>query len=289
MRVRSFTHTVYLFAILATFAAVSEAARAQVSSPVLGVEVDPGRPRVNTPLRVTYEVSWSGEAAAYAVTPSDAQSVVWGASELVETRSGVRGDAFFVANTVEFIPAETGKFEIPPFEVAYFDPATLAGDEDAAETEQQDPVSALDKSVLLAEAIPISIGRELVPMLRSGTLLALVAGFCAVGAVLGYRRRRTLASAAGAVGHVIPQTAQGAINLARQYRLDARFYEFYRELARGAELLAPSVAARRLREKLESDAQNVGYRGAKPTEDDMEGALRDLEQVMKSAPADEEE
>jgi len=47
--------------------------------------------------------------------------------------------------------------------------------------------------------------------------------------------------------------------------------------------LAPSVAAKRLRESLEHQAQQVGYGALHPTEDDLEGAVRDLERVMKES------
>ena len=51
-----------------------------------------------------------------------------------------------------------------------------------------------------------------------------------------------------------------------------------------ATLLAPSVAARKLREKLEADAKEVGYRGVRPTDDEMDGALKDVEGAVQRSP-----
>ena len=52
-------------------------------------------------------------------------------------------------------------------------------------------------------------------------------------------------------------------------------------------MAAPNVAARKLREKLENDAQRVGYGALQPSDDELEGAMRDLERVLReTAPTD---
>ena len=66
---------------------------------------------------------------------------------------------------------------------------------------------------------------------------------------------------------------------ARQHRLDGDFYRFYLDLSRAAEALHATGEAPELAATFKTRAQEAGYKGARPTDDQMDGDLRDLERA----------
>ena len=245
-------------------------------APVLEVRLGQERPRVNHPFEVTYETRWDGEADAFAIVPTEVEGVPWAEARTVRTTTRSEDGTFIVAQTVEFIAREAGEFEVPPFVVGYFDPALLA-EEEAVEGEER---GLPDQRFLRAAGFTVKVRPGAGRYVFYGTAAALVAGLSAMGWWVA-RRRGQLELAAGTVAASRPETVPASMNLARQQRLDGKFYEFYKELGRGASLLSASAEARRLCEKLEHEANEVGYRGVRPTDDDMDGALKDLERAYR--------
>ena len=41
-------------------------------------------------------------------------------------------------------------------------------------------------------------------------------------------------------------------------------------------------------EKIEADAKEVGYRGVRPADDEMDGALKDVERALQQSPGEDE-
>lgn len=248
--------------------------------------MDRSKAKVDEPYRVIYETRWRGEADSFAIVPAEIEAVTWAQTRIVETTTRSEDDVFIVALTVEFIPYEAGEFEVPAFSVGYFDPALISAEEseDIRKTGPKLP----DREMLQASAFMLTVRPSLGPYFLYGSILAVLVCLSALG-VRNLRARRQRAIAAGAPAALpVPQTMRAALNLARQYRLDGKFYEFYKELARGVAMLAPSVAARKLREKIEADAKEVGYRGVRPTDDDMDGSVRDVERALRDETPNEE-
>jgi hypothetical protein len=71
-----------------------------------------------------------------------------------------------------------------------------------------------------------------------------------------------------------------ALRCARRRRQEGDFYKFYVELARAAETLEVGGQQPELAATLKERAQETGYRGVRPTDDQMDGDLRDLERAM---------
>ena len=78
--------------------------------------------RVNVPerlgypgkaFRVSYEVSWPGNAEDYAVLPPIIESIDWGEMSILESVSSFRNHENVVSLWVEVIPAEVGEYEMP--------------------------------------------------------------------------------------------------------------------------------------------------------------------------------
>ena len=260
----------------------SAPARAQL--PVLEVRLEQETARVGEPYRVVYETSWSGTPDDFRVLPTEPEPVSWAASRSVGAEGAADGAKFFVTQTVEYVPNEAGEFEVPPFVVSYFDPALVEDSESLSEEAEGEQLP--EQQTIRAAGFTVTVKSDLGRHVIYWTALALFAALSAAGVWKLTRRRRARLEGAS-VGVAEPQTARSALNLARQHRLDGKFYEFYRELSRAAALFAPSGATRKLREKLEADAKEVGYRGVRPTDDDMDGALKDLERAMQGGPGDD--
>lgn len=270
---------------IATLCTLCSFAPARAQRPVLEVRLEQETARVGEPYRVVYETSWTGAPDAFAVLPTDPETVPWATSRSTQMATRAEGAKFFVTQTVEYVPYEAGEFEVSPFVVSYFDPALI---EDSESTSEDAPGEELpEQQTISAPAFTVSVRADLGPYIFYGTALALVAALGAAGAWTLLRRRRRARLEGASEGVAVPQTVHAVLNLARQYRLDGKFYEFYKELSRAATLLAPSVAVRKLREKLEADAKDVGYRGVRPSDDEMEGSLKDVERAMQSGPADD--
>jgi len=71
-----------------------------------------------------------------------------------------------------------------------------------------------------------------------------------------------------------------ALQRARRCRLDGRFYEFYNELAGAAAALPTHGPEPDLATALRDRAQHAGYTGKRPTDDRMDGDLRDVERAL---------
>jgi hypothetical protein len=143
-------------------------------------------------------------------------------------------------------------------------------------------LAELRSSPLEAPAIDVRVGYYFSPRLLVGLGVA-VAGLIAASIAVVLRVRRARVRHENPIPGVA--TVQTVLNLARQHRLDGKFYDYYRALAHAATLAAPSVAARKLREKLENDAQRVGYGALQPSDDELDGALRDIERMLRETSA----
>ena len=66
--------------------------------------------------------------------------------------------------------------------------------------------------------------------------------------------------------------------MARQRRVAGQYYAFYGALARAAQ--AAKQDGQELAERLHARAQDVGYTGARPTDDEMDSDLRELERLL---------
>ncbi len=76
------------------------------------------------------------------------------------------------------------------------------------------------------------------------------------------------------------EQAREHLHLARRHRLDGDFYKFYQSLSAAAKALEAGSTQPSSVAALDTRAQDVGYRGVRPTEDEMDGAIKDLERAL---------
>ncbi len=267
-------------AMLALGAGLVFAQVTAAAEPTVSYAVSPAQPVAKAPFQVTYEVRWEGDAESLGVLPAEPASVAWGTGRLTEAKAVADEDGQRLHYTVEYVADRAGEMQVPPLALSYVleppleERAKVVADASAAAAA---PVKAVEPRSLEAPGFSVTVGRDLGLAWLIGGIGAVVLAAGAALAGIQLRRRRASRVSVPAEG----STMQSLTNLARQHRLDGKFYEYYRELARAATLMAPSVAAKKLREKFEQNAQQVGYGALRPTEDELEGALRDLDRVTR--------
>ncbi len=257
---------------------------AVAAAPEISYSVEPDNPVARMPFRVTYEVRWDGGPESVGVIPAEPSAVAWGKARLAAATAVADDAGQSIRYTVEYVADRHGEMQIPPLALSYVleppleeRPKVVAdASEGAAIAPEAKPV---EPQSLEAPGFSVTVGRNVHPATVAGGIGAALV--VAAGAFVAVRaRRRRAARGTAPIGRL---AVPALLNLARQHRLDGKFYEYYRELARASTLLAPSVAAKKLREKLEHHAQQVGYGALHPTEDDLEGAARDLDRVLQES------
>lgn len=255
-------------AVLGSFAAVAEL------SSELRLPAEPVRPGVPAEFRVVLLGAEPG--AAYTLLPpepSQATEVAWGTLEWggLRTTSGADGQTE-VGLSLMVTATDEGEHEVPSLQmraIQVTESAPLAG-------ETLDPASAVlvpTKPVRFGAApdrMPMYLG--IAAVLATLLLLAL-----AVALTL---RARAARQAEVVIGGTPQEQAREHLHLARRHRLDGDFYKFYQSLSAAAKALEAGSAQASLSPALDARAQEVGYRGVRPTEDEMDGAIKDLERAL---------
>ncbi len=253
------------------------------SEPELKVIPQEGPAHLNRVYRIVCEVAWTGGASEYAILPAQADAIDWGTVSVGDVRGFVRNDADgdhnVVSQTLAILPNKKGEFKSPEIRISYLTPeATPPAEKPAPGTAPSD--SGASPS-LRADPFTISVRPDITPIWIFGGLGASLLLLTALGWRFARLRRKpqpSLDSSSGAAGSAI-SAVQEALHQARQRRLDGNFYQFYTELARAAESLPESERSSEWLHALKSRAQEVGYRGARPTDDQMDGDLRDVERA----------
>lgn len=264
-------YQVLMAAVIA--AVVSGAAYGQ---PELRVSPAPRSVTEGEAFRVSYEISWTGSPSDYTVLPAEVEPLDWGTCTLLPSKAYVRDGRNVIVQEVEFVANQLGEVQIPAVEFQYLRP------EDVQKPEKPDTPMHLNVSdappKLRADPFPLLVQPHTTPAWLFGVLGAL---FLFVLLYVGWRIRRSSRRAAASVA--TPQTVdhhavRSHLNTAKRLRLEGDFYGAYRELAAAGE----HVQSRdpELSKRLARKTENVGYRGLRPTEDEMDGDVRAIERAM---------
>lgn len=226
--------------------------------------------RATVPFVAELHVSWEGEAQQYVVLPATFEAPQYADMRLVEV--AVDADApqravqrFSVTphlpGTVQFPAMELGLVFAP----AAGDPAALAEREPA----QKIPVALHEVQVAGAP-------QDLRPLIIGALALLVIA----CGLAYWIQRRRRLRLAASAAPLPLDEQVQAKLHEARRLRLDGDFYHFYQALGGAATLIAQDPETHALAAKLQMLAQQAGYGGVRPNDDDMNSHTRDVERAL---------
>jgi len=266
-------HRVVYVLFLAVFSCVHA-----VAEPELKVTPQEGSAHLNRPFRVVLEVTWQGSPSDYAVLPAEVGALDWGSVQLGPMESTTRDGLNLVAQTVEFVPNKTGEFKTPEIKVSYLDPEATPPAEKAA-PETAPPDSGASPS-LRADPFLILVRPARTWFWISGglgaSLLLVLAGWWSARRW----RRPQPAPRMDSTPAVDVTAIREALHRAKQHRLDGNFYGCYREMARAAAGLPREDNGYCLADRISARAQEVGYRNIRPTDDEIDGAFREIERAL---------
>jgi hypothetical protein len=211
------------------------------------------------PFILEYTLRWTGEADDYQVAPLTLAPFDWGNARLLDMRASGAGSEHWVVQLVEVLANAPGNVEFPALAIRL-----------APKSEVSAPL------ILHAEPVTVSV-RPDHRLYWGGGLLAGLA-LIVVAVWVFWRRKQGVADT---IAPTPEQKAQAALHLARRSRLDGRFYEFYLALAEAAKAMAGREATEDLETALRRHAQAVGYQGIRPSDDEMDSALRDVERLLR--------
>ena len=229
--------------------------------------------------RIVYETSWEGSPLAYSILPAEVDAIDWGTATLPVVNATVRDGVNVVSQTLEIIPNGPGEFQSPNVRIAYLNPEATAPTEKPAPG--TDPSGSSASPSLRADPFTIVVRPARFPAWLFGGLGASLFLLVLGGWAVRRRRGRRIADREIGVPGAVDMTAvQDALHKARQRRLDGQFYEFYVELSRAAELVAKGSEGRDVAALIKAHAEEVGYKGLRPTDDQMDGDFGDVERAL---------
>lgn len=259
------------------------------------IRLEPHEPvaRVAQPYLVDCVVYWAGPPGACAVLPvaaAESDSPGWRAVQVLSTTAAAEKDMkempwfvdsslpeseterHFVIQTLSAEPLEAGELAFPEISVK----VVPSGDA-ALKPGLLDADGAIS---LRPEPLQVTVRASARPWVYwAGAAAGAFVLACALAGWWLMRRRRLLAQAGGQDSAVA--SAQMLFHEARRHRLDGRYYECYRVLAQLAVRLGNAPDAAVLAEKMQARAQDAGYRGVRPSEDQLEGDFRDVERLIR--------
>lgn len=248
-------------------------------APELQLDVPEGDARPGKPYVVRCHVSWDGPPEAWAVFAPELDSPEWAEFRVGAARSRVEDGRQTVVFDVAVIARETGEFELPELRVPYLDRAERAARGDAPPAEDGEKGAGeppLPKLTALAGTVTVRPDRAWLWWAFAGG-----AALLAVGATYLLRRRRPAPASGPADGAPDIASVQEAFHGARRKRLDGDYYGFYQHLRAAAEQLSAAGHDNGLVETLSARARDAGYRGTRPSDDELDADFRAVERAWK--------
>ena len=258
------------FSLTALAALISVRAYAQ---PALTILEQPDSLTLNEPATLVFEVSWEGNPEEYVANAPSVALEAGGAVQSIETISQIASDGAVFRHRVTILPDETGEFTMPELQFPYSARVDLPEMMPPGAKMEEVPTPAYE--YLVASPFTFTVGE---PSDTTLTLMGLLflGSFMFVCAYVFYRRN---AVQIATMGESVTQTVPSYVHEARKHRLDDDYYQFYQNLVEGVALLHDSEEKHRLHRLFTDQAMAVGYKGAQVTEDELDGALKDLERA----------
>lgn len=233
---------------------------------------------------VTYRLSWpAGEAQVWRIPAPEIEQPEWGSAYLLASRAYEAGGRTVVEFEVGVVADEVGEYELPPIEFQAHRAEDIVKNESAPLREAPAPWGPPSESDVL------QVVSSKVVLIRVVTDYAPIAGFsaAAVACLLvllagAWGVRRTLSGGPVLAPLPVASDPREYVHAARKHRLDGDFYSFYQALVAAAGGAAGPEAIR-LRARFKERAREVGYGGARPTDDELDAALKDVERHLTAS------
>jgi hypothetical protein len=251
-------------------------------APEIRLQQPEGTVRAGEAFEVGVVAHWSGESSRFVVTPGELEAPAWGeaAWDRVEARQTADGTelTFFA----RFTAKEPGAISVQALHLNYIDPsappAPALSPDPAADPAAPAPAPVPVQHTLQADGFELQVRADYRWAYPYIFLCVMGLGFVLALVSIWYGRRKSAATPQEDA--LAPwRTVEDALHNARRHRLDGDFYKFYRELQRlvnfvGAELKSEFGA------KLDKRVEEIGFQGQAPTEDELEGIVKDIERAL---------
>ena len=224
------------------------------------------------PYSLTIEMNWEGGPDAFMAIPPSLDLSPWAEVTDIASSSEVQGERSVIRHTVTLLPKESGRFTIPEIGVQYLAKADIPDDSPVEEG-----AAPLVYPSLMVGPIDVQVNEPSDGLLMLMSFLVL--GIVLFGSALVFYRRNAIQIANS--GESVELTIPSFIHEARKHRLDDDHYAFYQSLAEASNLLHDSDTRRTLKKQFADLALAVGFKGHKVSEDDLDGAMRELERAAR--------
>jgi hypothetical protein len=287
---------------------------APVPAPTLEVKQPEGAQYVGKSFEVVFEVSWDGSPTEFVVLPA---SIVeskpaevakketegekpavtgpeWGSVDLVSCESVIRDGRNVLRQILRVVAQKDGEFTLPEVKIPYISMAeAMAEAQKAAKGEKQpenpdEPPKEEPKKELptLKSPDPVKFVAkwDRRPAIAAGVGAGLLLVAVVATLIVTRRRKRAMPLFQPDRSLTTSRMATDGLHEAKRKRLDGDYYEFYQSLARAVDLLSQADGDdndTRLATLLKARAENVGYGGARPTDDQMDLDYKDVERALE--------
>jgi hypothetical protein len=278
MTVRPRTYLNRIVAVVLTLVALSSGLSRVWAEPALEVIQDERTPRPGKPYHLVCEVTWHGDPGDYAILPAEVDPFDWGTATVTASKAFTRDGQNVVSQTIAIVPAEPGEYTSPEISVPYIPPEVIPPPDQPEPPAQSEARETLPQ--LRAGTFPFQVLPDATPIWLSGILGGILAVAVVVGWVMLLRKfRPSRDEEAPPAAAIDVDGVRATLQLARQRRVEGDFYGFYQNLNRAGAAVEPAGSA--LTARLEARAQEVGYRGARPTDVDMDGDVKEVECALR--------
>lgn len=231
---------------------------------------------MNRPYTVTYQVTWSGEPSDYAILPPQLVPVDWASVSVESAEAFVQDGKNVVRQRLTIIPRKSGEHRLPEVRIAYLAPNTIQEPPKTPGSPATDPAPS-DPPSLRADPSQVLVSPDRTLAWLFGGLFFVCTTLVVAILVRHWGKRRVVLPGQQSPAPDL-SAAQADLQRAKKHRLDGRFYEYYAELTRAAEKLLPQHAE--VLTGLKARTQDVGYRGIRPTDSEMDSDYREIERVL---------
>jgi hypothetical protein len=240
--------------------------QAQDSALSLSVEIPSKEVHLGSSLQVVCSISWPGEASEYLVMPAELDTLDWASMRVTSLQTEIAAGAPLIKQTIKITPNRVGTFSVPNIRVPYFLGATLPTEG------EPNPVG------LIVESFEVTVLEE---KSNSSTLLLVILSSLGGLLLLGFFLMRRNRGEQQAETLSPLEVVQHDLHAAKRHRLDGNYYEFYQDLVRVVTRLNDGASSEtQLLETMQRRAQEVGFQGARLTEDEIDGDQRDIERAV---------
>nr|AUN36964.1 hypothetical protein [uncultured bacterium] len=273
--------------------------------------------RAGEPFEVGIVASWTGDSERFVVSPGNLVVPSWGEAAWDRVEASKTSDGVALRYVAKFTAKAPGTVAIPELHLVYTDPTEplvegppekltsppkeLPGHQpnssdpnapqvgastpgattgvDDVYRKAPDTPKVAPTHTIKAEAFEVNVRADYRWTYKYVFFGVMFLGLVIAGASIEYGRRKNAKEVQREDPLAPWRTVEEALHNARRHRLDGDFYTFYRELQRLVKFVGGEVKSE-FGAKIDKRVEEIGFQNQTPTEDELEGIVRDLERAL---------